>query len=210
MINLRVHWRLLASFAIGALLGGLIWSLVFPFGFWFMKIWAGMTTGGLVGLILGTRWQFRDADRRSRTSGKFLRQGWIGLGLGSAVSLFMLAPKMHLEQKQRSLFRSLDPARIVEVRIHAQGREERRIVDRRTLESFIALARTAEPFHPDHEGTVLSFKLVLVQQGEAPLEYAGRIPTKHTDDIALEFRTGAMLSEILIGGGRKWLEEAIR
>jgi hypothetical protein len=197
--------------ATGAALASLVWSLAFPIGFWFLKLWAGISTGGLLGLVLGMIWQLRDDRRRSQTSGKFLMHGMIALGLFSAVALFLMAPMMRAEQKQCFVLRSLDLSRISEARVSVQGREECRILDREKLDSFVTLAKNAEPFRPDHEGALMSFKLTLIPRGDSPLEYEGRIPTKHTDDIALQFRAGAMLkNEILIKGGRKWLEDGIR
>jgi len=199
-LDLVVHRRLLLSIAIGAALSSLIWWLAFPMGYWFLKLWGGTTTGAFLGLILGAIWQVRDASRRSRTSGKLLVQGLVGLGIFSAVSVGMLAPMMVLQEREVLMLRTLDPARISEARL------EGRRLDRKKLDEFLRLAKDAEVFHPDHEGTLQRFTLTLIRQGEAPREYEGRIPTKHTNDIALQFRTGAILSEILIKGGRKWLE----
>jgi hypothetical protein len=209
-IRLAAHGRQFLSVGIGAILSAIVWHLAFPFGYWFIKLWAGLTTGATFGMMVGTIWQLRDPGRRSVTSGWFVLTGIGGWGLFACVSLILLAPMLRAQEVQRSLMRSLDPAGISEILVSAEGRGERRIQDRERIGAFIALARHAESFHPDHEGTVSRFRVTIIRRGDAPLDYQGRVPTRHLNDLALQYRAGFSLSEILIRDGRKWVEEAAR
>lgn len=208
--HLGIHGRQFLCIALGAAAAAPLWLLSFPAGYWFIKLWAALTTGSTLGMIFGTIWQLRDPGRRAQTSGQFIALGIGGWGFLSAISLFLLAPMMRAQEEQRTLMRSLDPAQILEVWISPDGQAQRRLQDRERIAAFAALAKAAESFHPDHEGTEKRFRLTFVRRGLPPLDYEGRVPTRHLDDIVLQYRSGFALSELLIPGGRKWLEDVTR
>lgn len=204
------HWRLLVCQLLLSIPAAGIWNAYSPHTFWFHKLWAGLVTGALVGLIPGGYWQLRDPKRRAQTSGRFLVFGFIATAVFAAVAALLMAPDLDSQERQRALIRSLSAADISELFIQIDDRPALSVRDAASIASLAALTRDAELFYPNHEGSKFDFRLEIHCQNGAVLEYRGRVPERHIDDISLDFHGYFGRHAIIVPGGRLWLEEANR
>ena len=202
------HWRLLVCQLLASIPAVGIWNEYSPHTFWFEKLWAGLATGSLVGLIPGGYWQLREPKRRGQTSGRSLVFGFVATAVFAAVAALLMKPDLDAQERQRALIRSLSAADIGELFIQIDGQTRRRVRDAASIDSLAALTQDAELFYPSHEGSKFEFDLEIHCRNGAVLEYRGRVPERHTDDISLDFRGYFGWHAIIIPGGRLWLDEA--
>lgn len=205
-VNIADHWRVLLCAAVGAVPATLIWHTFFPHTFWFIKLWTGFATGATAGVFPGLWWQVRDNERRPSTSGRFAATCIFGWGALAVISVFCWMPDLHAQEKERARIRSLAVADISSISIRIDGRRFRHIQDPELFASFVACSKHAELFYPSHEGSTIKFQIVIFRNNGSSLEYDGRVPERHQDDFSLEFRGYFVSTEIIVPGGREWLD----
>ncbi len=207
-MSLGPHWRILVGVVLGAAISVAIWGLAFPHTFWFLKLWAGFATGSVLGTLAGTSWQIRDHARRTATSGRFLLLAILGWGAFALISLFELAPQMRAEEAMRKEIRAFTSQAIKSLEVNAQGR--RIVADAASIKEFCQAANRAELFYPSHEVSTQEFEITIQLRIGNSTTYQARVPERHQGDLSLKFRGPSHWSEILLPGGRKWIEDVIR
>jgi hypothetical protein len=209
-INIADHWRLLICTLGGSTLATLIWHAFFPHTLWFTKLWTGFSTGMSAGMIPGTMWQLHADKRRSITSGWFIVMGVFGWGLFACISLILWAPDLHAQEQERSKIRSLVAADISAIFVRLDDQRTCRIEDAATIASFVHHTKEAELFYPSHEGSARRLEIAIFNRDGTSLQYDGRVPERHQNDFSLGFRGYFVWTEIIIPGGRQWLDSVCR
>ncbi len=206
--NVGGHWRMLLCVVLGGIISLFIWQLCWPHTLWFTKFCAGMTTGFAVGMVPGTIWQLRVRERWPATSGWFIVMGFGGCGLFAGFALIFVAPDLHAQEQQRGFIRSLTAAEISDVWVYVENNPGVHITDAQQIESFADHTRRAELFYPSHEGSYLEFEVTISGDDGQSWYYKGRVPERHRDDISLHFYGYFGWSEVIVPGGRQWLDSA--
>jgi hypothetical protein len=204
------HWRLFVCPLLLSIPATAIWHAYSAHTFPFLKLWLGLVTGALLGLIPGVYWQLKEPKRRGRTSGRFLAFGFAVNAICAGVAFFLMAPDLDSQERERALIRSLSAADISELFIQIDDAPGRFVQDAACITSLTALTRRAELFYPSHEGSKFEFQIEFHCRNGAVLEYRGRVPERHTNDISLDFHGYFGWHEIIIPGGRLWLDEVPR
>jgi len=207
--KMRDHWRILLCVVVGTLASTLIWNVLFPHTEGFAKLWAGFATGASVGMILGTCWQLSDNRRRPITSGRSLVIAIFFCCLFAGFSILLMAPEMDAQEEELTRIRSLGTGDILAISVRIKGRRSRHIEDPELIESFVAHSNRAGLFFPSHEGSTVEFQITIHRTDGAPLRYDGRVPECHQDDFSLSFRGRFVWSEVVLPGGRQWLDSAV-
>ena len=205
-VNVIKHWRVALCVVVGGLVATLIWQTFFPHTFWFVKLWAGFATGATAGMFPGTWWQTRDEGRRRVTSGKFIAIGTSAWGLFALIAIFLIAPELQAQESERFLIRSLTASDISFIEVSVDGGSTMRIQDATPIASFVAHSKQAELFYPSHEGSQIELQIVIHRKNESLLKYDCRVPEHHGSDLSLRIRGYFFESEIIVPGGRSWLD----
>lgn len=205
--KIGAHWRLIVCQTLVSIAAAAIWNAHSPHTFPFLKLWMGFATSSLGAMIPGVYWQLRDPKRRSQTSGRFLALSFVISAVCLAVAFFLIAPDLDAQERERALVRSLTASDISELSIRIEDEPGRRIRNAASISSLTALTRSAELFYPSHEGSKFEFQIEIHCRNGAVLEYRGRVPERHTNDISLDFHGYFGWHEIIIPGGRGWLDE---
>ncbi|MEZ6193768.1 MAG: hypothetical protein R3C45_21200 [Phycisphaerales bacterium] len=200
------HWRILIWLVLGGITSTLTWHLCSPHTLWLEKLWAGMATGFAAGMVPGTIWQLRVSERWPSTSGWFIIMGFGGFGLFATIALLLIAPDLHAQEQQRVFIRSLNAEQISGISVTVDHHPTVQIIDARQIESFTNHTRHAELFYPSHEGSNLEFEITITGNDGQSWYYKGRIPERHGDDISFDFYGYLGWSEVIIPGGRQWLD----
>jgi hypothetical protein len=207
-INMGHHWRIWLGILVFSVVSTAVWQALFPNTLWFLKLWTGFATGSVLGTFAGVCWQFRDRTRRALTSGKFLLMAFPCWGFFAVISLVMLAPQMLAEEAFRGDMRSLTTQNVISIKV---TNETSRIVitDDKIIEQFCNAASKAELFYPSHEGSIEEYEISLSLRDNQIRKFRARVPERHHNDLSLDFRGPSHWTEILLPGGRTWLESAI-
>lgn len=170
-----------------------LWHLAFPNTFWFLKLWCAVAIGVMVGLMIDFR----------------RRRSVIGLMFGSLIALLgltVLVPDLyHQESKLRSI-RSLTDVGIDAIVVVEKNGPRRHIVDRDAIDSFEKLASDATLFYPSHETSMRGLHVTLSLTDGQTLSFHARVPARHGNDIALQFRAFLFMQEILVPNAVQWLD----
>ena len=205
-INFLVHWRIFLCISVAVAFAIFAWHVCFPNTFWFVKLWAGFATGGLIGVGLGTRWQLQDSERHPKTSGRFLAFATFAWGVFSLISLGLFAPDLYAQERERTTIRSLKIEDISAVTVSLDGQDIQRFEGFDELDLFVGYAADAELFYPSHEGSTRDFEIEIYLTNGNSLQYHGRIPEHHQNDFTIDFRGFFTRTEIIFPNGRKWLK----
>ena len=81
--------------------------------------------------------------------------------------------------------------------------------DVEVVEGFCQLVRKAELFYPSHEGSTKEIELSLILSNGEKLDFPSRVPERHRNDLSLQYRGPSNWNEIIIPGGRRWIESAL-
>lgn len=209
-LRIANHWRLLVCQLLVSIAAAAIWNAYSPHTFWPFKLWMGFASGSLVAMLPGSYWQLREPKRRSQTSVRFLAFNFAMSAVLLAVAALLMAPDLDAQERQRALIRSLSAADISELFIQIEGKPRRHVRDAASIAALAALTHDAELFYPNHERSKFEFRLEIHCRNGVVLEYRGRVPERHTDDISLAFHGYFGWHEIIIPGERLWLDEAGR
>jgi len=201
------HWRVLSCMALGAVSSTFLLYRLAPHSFWFMILWAGGTTGSVLGLLLGLPWQLQKKTRWATTSGRFILNALHGLGAMALLAAFLLWPGLQDEEALRQTFRSLASRQVAAIDLDIAGRHFRYDGGAHATTNFIAAARASELFYRSHEISIIDFAITLHFGSGAAIACEGSVPEGHTADLALKC-PGSLAGEVLIPGGRKWLDES--
>jgi hypothetical protein len=204
-VDVPQYWRIALCVLGGAIVATALWQALFPHTMWFKKLWAGSVTGGVVGMLPGMGWQWRNKDRRAATSWWILVIAFLCWGAFAVISVIDLAPQMKAEEAQRTRIRSLLTQDIVAIEISSAG-QKRRLDDDAAIRSFVRLARNANLFYPSHEGSVQEYELQLVFHDGKTVAYRARVPQRHRDGPSLGFRGPSHWAEVIVPNGGHWAE----
>ena len=206
-IKFADHWRLWVCVGLGAVLATSLWNLFFPHTFWFFKLWTGFATGGVVAMIPGTFWQLRDENRSGTTSGRLIVLASSVWGTFAVLSLFFWGPQLYGEEQERSLLRTLAENDLAAISVRFPDGRFQRVKDAPSISSFVALSKRAELFYPSQEASAFEFQMTIDRTDGTSLTYSGRVPERHSEDISLSFRAHVAWTEIIVPGGRRWLDQ---
>jgi len=184
--------------------------LLFPDTLWFIKFWIGLAVGTFIGMIPGVTWQLLDERRRPSTSGLLLRSLLLGTGLFSCISLFLLVPDLHGQEAERSRIRSLTAQDVAAISVTGEHGRVWRVRNPDSIAMFVSAAKQAELFYPSHESSITEFHLSVELVDGSSLDFEGRIPERHANDVSLSFRGYFAITELLLPGGRQWLDSVAR
>ena len=207
--NISRDWRLSLCILIGAVAAVMFWNAQFPDTFWFEKFWTGLATGSTIGAVLGFFWQVRVPDRRRQTSGWFLVCLVLSGSAFSSVALLGMAPDMWAQETELAKIRTLDQRGLSMVTVHQRRGKFSDAKSAVALSSFLDLTRRADLFYPSHETCTMDFELIMSFKDSAPLSYSGCVPERHVDDFKLKFQAQFSLRDIIVPGGRAWLDRHI-
>lgn len=184
-----------------------IWQILFPNTFWFLKLWLAGVLGGTIGIAVGYWWQLSCPERRAGSSGRFLAVGFLGWGLLLVVSCLDLVPELASQEAELATIRSLSNADIVEVRVAGDKFRPQMRADAAAIEQFRKLAHHAILNPAGPESPLERFEISIRLNDGTVLSYPGRVLEYHPDDLCIEFH-GAVFAddEILFPGGRLWLD----
>jgi hypothetical protein len=182
------------------------WYARTPHAFWFLILWIGMTTGSVVGLLPGIIWQLRNRERRPETSGRFIVTSFSAWGLMALVAVLMLAPTLYNEELLRQEFRSLAESEILSIDVDIRGRHLHKTEGTEAISAFVSAARDATLLYRSHEVGLNEFTLTVHFKAGTAVSCEGDVPERHANDVALKC-TGALAGEVLIPGGKSWLDE---
>ena len=208
-VKLGMHWRMLFCALLFIIFAIFVWNWLYPNTFWFMKLWAGLATGTFAGIIFGGIWQLCDHRRWPHTSGWFLLAGTMGMGIFASIAIVMFVPEFRDQELERSKIRSLKTTDIAMISVRVPGRGSRVIKDFDSIAMLISDAQHAELFFPSHERSVLDFQLTINLVNGVSLAYEARIPERHKDDMSLRFHAYFAMNELIVPGGRRWLDRVI-
>jgi len=199
------HWRVLSCMALGVLSSTFLLYQLAPHSFWFMILWAGGTTGSVLGLLLGLPWQLQKQSRWATTSGRFILVGLLGWGAMALLAAFLLWPALQDEEALRQTFRSLSSQHVAAIDLDTAGRHVHYDSGTDAISDFITTARASELFYSSHEISIVEFVITLHFGNGAAMACQGRVPERHTADLALKC-PGSLAGEVLIPDGRRWLD----
>jgi hypothetical protein len=105
--SFKGHWRALLCALIGGVVATVVRGALYPHTFGFLRLWMGLSTGGSVGMMTGALWQLSAVERRASTSGWFVVSCILAWGAFGALSIFVLAPDLAAQERERAMFREL-------------------------------------------------------------------------------------------------------
>jgi hypothetical protein len=203
----QTHWRIKGCTLAGGILAVLAWRSFFPNAFWFVWLWAGITSGAFAGFLIGALWQVGAAERRRYTSGRVLASIGLPLALLAAASFFFLGPDLLSQETKLAQVRALSAEQVSSIVVVAPTQAPRIIQSKAAIASFASLAKHAELFYPSHEGSALEFEITVHLKSGGAVSFHARVPERHQEDVGLQFHGYVSWSEIIIPGGRAWLRE---
>ena len=206
-------WRIWAVALASGLVSTAVWHALFPHAFWLHKLWAGLATGSVPGMLTGLCWHCRDRVRRIHTSGRFVSFLVFAWGGFAVFALVAFPPFLGSGERLRGEMRSLARADILALHLQTGGRTEV-ITEADMIERFCQLARAAELFYPNHEGSIAEYELTILYQDERRPVFRARVPERHRGDLALRFRGGGgvsyfMVAPVRLPGGREWIDDVL-
>ena len=204
-VSCRYHWRVSVVSIPCSLVAIVIWHVAFPNVSWFETFFAGMITGGLVGLPIGYAWQLSDKARRSRSSGRYLVASSSGLVLLTLYCICLAGPDNYWQEVELAKIRGIDGANIIAISIQEAGRLPVKVTDPTQLVSFAARCRNGRLFYRNHEASRAEFQLKIELADGDAVSYRASVPARHQDDLAIRFRSYYLQREILIPKGADWL-----
>ncbi len=207
-VNLATHWRIGLGILAFASLSTVIWHFLYPNTLWFLKLWTGFATGSVMGALAGVCWQFRDPNRQEKTSGWFLLTAFSVWGAFAVISIVILAPQMRTEESIRSEIRFMTSPDILSIVVNYSTPREV-TADKRHIEQLCMTANNAELFYPSHEGSLQEYGLTFFLRDGQVKHFQARIPERHPNDLSLGFSGPSHWAEIILPGGRKWIESIV-
>jgi hypothetical protein len=158
-------------------------------------------------MMTGALWQLSAVERRASTSGWFVVSCILAWGAFGALSIFVLAPDLAAQERERAMFRELSEGGLSAISLQVCGHDSRHIENPEALRLFVEQARGADLFYPSHEGCEIEFRIVLVRRNGEEIHYDGCVPERHQSDITLSFPAHISMRQIIVPGGRVWLEQ---
>ncbi len=207
--NVISHWRICLGILVFAALSVAILHMAFPHTQTFMKLWAGFSTGAVLGTLVGGYWQIRDKKHRKVTSGFFLLVAFFGWGLFATIAMSMVVPQMRAEEAMLTQIQSIHSRNLERIEIW-NGATSIVAEDKEIIDQFRAITTNAKLFYPNHEGATEEYELELHFTNHEPLVFQAHIPERHQNDISLSFRGPMSWANILIPGGRHWINSATK
>ncbi|MDY7009911.1 MAG: hypothetical protein SVV80_04075 [Planctomycetota bacterium] len=202
-------WRLVVSWILFDACGFVILTLMFPGGYWFDRFWAGGALGAVPAFTVAFWWRHRATRGKFRPTLMFLVCNFLLVGSLPVWALTIVVPNLSLEKRGTDLVRSLADREIMEVVMVCHTGEPIRIIKRGPLLSLRKLLRGARPWHPNHEVDREEFRLLRIIFPDGTfVEYTADVPTRHVDDISIDYGDWPRQQHILIPGMRKWVWES--
>jgi len=198
--DLTQHRRFLQSQAVATVLSLMAWWGIYPNTFWFIKLWAAITTGIFIGSVLGSIWQLGNAARVPATSGRLLVSTIAGSGLMAGLSMVMFRPAFHAEELALAHVRALSKSSIRSITV-CSASATCRDISREQMSAFLRQTQSAILFYRSHEASSQEFRIELHFADGSTEGFSAAIPERHPADVALDC-DGCLAGEVLIPGAR--------
>jgi hypothetical protein len=193
----------------GAFVSSVLCHLAFPDGYWFTKMWVGVTVGGAVGALGGVLWCRREALRCNEQVSKLLRRVTLSICALAVFGMVVFVPMLMTEKEVLRWLRALSPERVSQVVIGASDHAKPRKLRPAEVEHMVGLLKNAELFTPNHEPHGTEVPLSVETHGEQAREFGVGLPTRHVDDVVFVFRAGLVIRQIRIPRGRVWFQRVV-
>jgi hypothetical protein len=200
--RLEAHWRFLLCMLLGTIPCTLIWHRAYPDVFGFGIFWAGFATGFAVGAIPGLIWQLRSRARRQLTSGNLVIGGTMAWMFFATCAIVVMAHFFKAQEDHLSEFRALANGSVTAVTI--SGYRSGIVSDQAAIHELMRLVAVSELLYRSHESSSEVLKIHF-HYGSESIDFAASVPNLHQEDVAVRVES----AEILIGGGRKWLDKYV-
>ena len=201
----RTHKRVYWSILLGIVISFVTWHTAFPNTQVSAKLWAAFGSGGLAGIIVGSCWQLANVKRRMASYGSSLLGFMTIFAVSSVITFTLVAPSLAEQERELDRFRSLREADIVEVRLSA-GKFQCELSDHNAvIRRFTLLARSASMYYPHNEGSLETLDISIRLRNGKVLNYKGRIPENHPDDLSIDIGTSSGPCEIRLHDVRHWI-----